>query len=227
MQKEWTHKKKKRKREKSQLERHTRWLKADPALQPFLEIQIIQQSAKSHQLGARAAGWGPPGAVSCAGMPSHLGKCGHEWQWTRQVAGTRLVWGTPSGQGSVNLMKGASEQGKSGSLLLFLPTHRIPNTMDVSSHSCESSPGSHRQHSGIYHQNHWQGFFLPGHPGLPRNCKLKCPQGKAWTQGCFSPKQKQGTPEIYPQEVCSYCQARIDGFTHHTRRETNKTVGAE
>lgn len=65
--------KKKRKRGKSQLERHTHWPKADPALQPFLAIQIIRQSTKSHQLGAGAAGRGAPGAAPSAGMSLCLG----------------------------------------------------------------------------------------------------------------------------------------------------------
>ena len=55
---------------------------------------MIRQSGKSHQLGAGAAGWGPPGPMSCAGMPSCLGQCGHECRWTRLVAGTRLMQGT-------------------------------------------------------------------------------------------------------------------------------------
>jgi len=36
-----------------------------------------------------------------------------------------------SGQGSMNFMKGASRQGKSGFLLSFLLTHEIPNTTDL------------------------------------------------------------------------------------------------
>lgn len=131
------------------------------------------------------------------------------WQWAGLVAGTWLVLGSRSGQGSVNLMKGASKQGKSGSLLFFLPTHRIPNTMgDLTAVRAPQAP-----------TDSTQAFIIrtvsKASSSQPPQVYLETVN---WSVHKERPELKailaQGKPgntrNLLTRKVCSYCQARVD-----------------
>lgn len=132
--------------------------------------------------GGKAAGWGSPGVVSSLAIS--LFRClwvTRDEERVRDMAGTgdsslaREVW---------TWWKGQTNRGK-----LVLSFSSYPYTGSLTQW-CVSLQfwGLPRLPQTTFRHSASKPFLLPG---LPRNCELKHPQGKNWTQGYFSPRQRK------------------------------------